>query len=84
MSRYTATTPDDLREMLATIGVASLDELFERQVPAGVRLERPLDLPLRRDPGVVGAVDPLRALPAHPSDPDADVLDRRVQRVPHV
>jgi glycine dehydrogenase subunit 1 len=45
MSRYTATTPDDLREMLATIGVDSLDDLFERQVPAGVRLERPLDLP---------------------------------------
>ncbi len=45
MSDYTATTPDDLREMLATIGVDSLDELFERQVPAGVRLERPLDLP---------------------------------------
>ena len=45
MSRYTAVTPEDLREMLATIGVASIDELFDRQVPAGVRLGRPLDLP---------------------------------------
>ncbi|HEX8206132.1 MAG TPA: aminomethyl-transferring glycine dehydrogenase subunit GcvPA [Solirubrobacteraceae bacterium] len=45
MSDYTAVTPEDLREMLATIGVGSIDELFDRQVPAGVRLGRPLDLP---------------------------------------
>ena len=45
MSRYTAVTSEDLREMLATIGVGSIDELFDRQIPAGVRLERPLDLP---------------------------------------
>lgn len=45
MSRYTAVTPDDLKEMLATIGVASLDELFDALVPEGVRLERGLDLP---------------------------------------
>ena len=45
MSTYTAVTPDDLREMLAAIGVGSLAELFERQIPAGVRLDRPLDLP---------------------------------------
>ena len=31
--------------MLAEIGVPSLQELFDRQVPAGVRLQRPLDLP---------------------------------------
>jgi glycine dehydrogenase subunit 1 len=45
MSRYTAVTPDDLREMLATIGVGSIDELFDELVPAGVRLGRALDLP---------------------------------------
>jgi glycine dehydrogenase subunit 1 len=45
VSRYTSTTPDDLRAMLAAIGVGSLEELFERQVPAGVRLGRALDLP---------------------------------------
>ncbi len=45
MSRYTSTTPEDLRAMLAAIGVGSLEELFERQVPAGVRLGRALDLP---------------------------------------
>jgi glycine cleavage system P protein (glycine dehydrogenase) subunit 1 len=45
VSRYTSTTDDDLRAMLAAIGVASLEELFDRQVPAGVRLGRALDLP---------------------------------------
>lgn len=31
--------------MLATIGVSSVQEIFERQIPAEVRLARPLDLP---------------------------------------
>jgi glycine cleavage system P protein (glycine dehydrogenase) subunit 1 len=31
--------------MLGAIGVGSLQELFDRQIPAAVRLERPLDLP---------------------------------------
>jgi glycine dehydrogenase subunit 1 len=43
LSRYTAVTDDDLREMLATIGVGSVDELFA-DVPAGLRLEGPLAL----------------------------------------
>jgi glycine dehydrogenase subunit 1 len=45
VSRYTAVTPDDLKAMLAEIGVGSLDELFAEQVPEGVRLGRELDLP---------------------------------------
>jgi glycine dehydrogenase subunit 1 len=45
VSRYTSTTPEDLRAMLEAIGVGSLEELFERQVPAGVRFGRALDLP---------------------------------------
>jgi glycine dehydrogenase subunit 1 len=45
MSRYTAITPDDLAQMLATVGVGSIQELFDRQIPAGVRLGRGLDLP---------------------------------------
>jgi glycine dehydrogenase subunit 1 len=36
-------TDDDVRAMLAGIGVSSLDELFE-QIPASVRLDRDLDL----------------------------------------
>ncbi len=45
MSRYTATTPEDLAAMLAAIGVRSVEELFDRQVPEAVRLRRALDLP---------------------------------------
>jgi len=45
LSTYTSTTADDLQAMLAEIGVGSLQEIFDRQVPAGVRLGRPLDLP---------------------------------------
>jgi len=48
LSRYTAITPDDLDAMLAAIGVASVGELFERQIPDGVRLGRELDLPSGR------------------------------------
>src|SRR6478735_3375151 len=44
MSKYTSVTDDDLREMLATIGVGSMDELFA-DIPEGVRLKRELDLP---------------------------------------
>ncbi len=45
MSRYTSVTADDLRMMLAAIGVASVDDLFERQVPGALRLDAPLNLP---------------------------------------
>jgi glycine dehydrogenase subunit 1 len=44
VSRYTSTTPEDLRAMLEAIGVGSLEELFDRQIPAAVRLGRALDL----------------------------------------
>jgi len=41
---YLALTEDDREAMLETIGVASIEELF-RDIPAGVRLGRELDLP---------------------------------------
>jgi glycine cleavage system P protein (glycine dehydrogenase) subunit 1 len=44
VSRYTSVTPDDRAEMLAAIGVESTAELFE-QIPAELRLDRPLELP---------------------------------------
>ena len=44
MSRYTSTTDADRRQMLDAIGVGSLEELFA-DLPEGVRLRRPLDLP---------------------------------------
>lgn len=41
---YVYNTPEQQREMLATIGVGSVAALFE-QIPASLRLDRPLDLP---------------------------------------
>ncbi len=45
MSRYTSITQADLDAMLEAIGVPSIEALFERQIPEGVRLRRPLELP---------------------------------------
>jgi glycine dehydrogenase subunit 1 len=45
LSRYTAITPADLDAMLAAIGVSCVQEIFDRQIPEGVRLGRELDLP---------------------------------------
>jgi glycine dehydrogenase subunit 1 len=43
LSRYTSATDEDRREMLATIGVQSIEELFA-DIPAALRLARPLAL----------------------------------------
>ena len=45
MSRYTAVTDSDRAAMLDAIGVGSLEEIFDAQIPAGVRLQGGLDLP---------------------------------------
>jgi glycine dehydrogenase subunit 1 len=45
VSRYTATTDADRAAMLAAIGVDSVAEIFDRQIPAAVRLDRALELP---------------------------------------
>ena len=42
--RFAPHTDDDVREMLAAVGVASIDGLFA-EIPSDVRLDRPLDLP---------------------------------------
>ncbi|MGH2978142.1 MAG: glycine dehydrogenase, partial [Solirubrobacterales bacterium] len=44
MTRYTSATERDREQMLAAVGAASVEELFE-DIPPSVRLERPLDLP---------------------------------------
>ena len=43
-SGYLSVTDADRAEMLAAIGVSSIDELFE-QIPPGVRFDRELDVP---------------------------------------
>jgi glycine dehydrogenase subunit 1 len=44
MSRYTSATEQDRREMLDAVGVSSIDDLFA-EIPEGVRLKRPIELP---------------------------------------
>jgi glycine dehydrogenase subunit 1 len=44
LSRYTSATDADRKAMLERIGAASIDELFA-DIPASVRLDRPIDLP---------------------------------------
>jgi glycine dehydrogenase subunit 1 len=44
LTRYTSTTESDRREMLAAIGVSSIEELFA-EIPASLRLDGPLRLP---------------------------------------
>jgi glycine dehydrogenase subunit 1 len=45
MTRYTSATEADRREMLHVIGAPSLEELFA-EIPADVRLDRDLELPV--------------------------------------
>ncbi len=44
MTRYTSATEQDRREMLARIGVGSMEDLFEA-IPESLRLKQPLKLP---------------------------------------
>src|SRR3954468_9942987 len=61
MSRYTSATETDRQEMLAAIGVESIDDLFA-DVPEGVRLGRPLDLaPGKPEQAVFGRLRGLAA-----------------------
>ena len=70
MSRYTAATDADRREMLAAIGADSVDELFEA-LPAGVRLDRDLGLA----PGMTESqvYERLRALAARNADAESEL-----------
>jgi glycine dehydrogenase subunit 1 len=43
MSRYTSVTDQDRRQMLEAIGVSTVEELF-KEIPASLRLDRPLAL----------------------------------------
>ncbi len=44
-SRHIGPRPDDVREMVSTLGYDSLDELIDAVVPEDIRLRRPLALP---------------------------------------
>ena len=63
MTQYTSVTDSDLAAMLAAIGVSSVQEIFDRQIPQDVRLDRPLDLPEGK--GEQEVYEHLRALAAN-------------------
>src|SRR5680860_786088 len=62
VARHIGPRPDDLRTMLATIGVASVDQLVDETVPASIRMTDDLDLPGPRSETDV--LDELRSLAA--------------------
>jgi glycine dehydrogenase len=45
VTRHNGPRESELAEMLKVIGLASLDELIEKTVPANIRLEKPLKMP---------------------------------------
>ncbi len=51
--RHLGPEPESLPHMLATIGVASLDELIDSTVPAAIRIHDPLNLPAPRGESAV-------------------------------
>jgi glycine dehydrogenase subunit 1 len=67
--RFAPHTDDDVREMLGTLGLSSLDQLFD-QIPPAVRLGRELDIP--EGPSEMELVADLRALAS--KDRHADEL----------
>jgi glycine dehydrogenase len=44
-ARHIGPTDDDVKEMVAVLGYASLDDLIDATVPAAIRARRPLELP---------------------------------------
>jgi glycine cleavage system P protein (glycine dehydrogenase) subunit 1 len=70
VTRYTSATADDRAEMLAAIGVDSVEELFE-QVPEPLRLGRPLSLPEGMSEAEV--YERLAALAARNADAEREV-----------
>ena len=69
VSGYTSVTDDERREMLDEIGVSSVEELFD--VPAGVRLDGPLDLPDGLSEAEV--YERMRSLAARNADAESEV-----------
>ena len=44
-TRHVGIKPEDLGNMLQTVGVSSVDELIDQTIPADIRLKKPLSLP---------------------------------------
>jgi glycine dehydrogenase len=61
--RHIGPGDDEIREMLATLGLDSLDALVDATVPRDIRLARPLALPPPR--GEHGVIEDLKAIASH-------------------
>jgi glycine dehydrogenase subunit 1 len=70
LSRYTSATDADRKAMLESIGAGSIDDLFA-DIPEGVRLDRPIDLPPGKPEQEVYAY--LRALAARNVSADDEI-----------
>ena len=70
MTRYTSATDTDREEMLEAIGAGSIDDLFA-DIPAELRLDRPLDLPAGMPETEV--FDHLSSLAARNADADSEL-----------
>jgi glycine dehydrogenase subunit 1 len=70
LTRYTSVTESDLREMLAAIGVESIEDLFA-DIPEELRLQAPLDLGVGLSEQEV--YDELRALAARNSSTEDEI-----------
>ncbi len=60
--RHLGPTDTDIREMLATLGLQSLEELSEATVPADIRVRRELELPRHR--GEQAVLEEIRSIAA--------------------
>ncbi len=60
--RHNGPDAKQIKEMLQVVGVESLDQLIDETVPAGIRLQKPLDLPPAKNEGHF--LDDLRAVVA--------------------
>jgi glycine dehydrogenase subunit 1 len=70
MSRYTSATDSDREQMLAAIGVESVEDLFA-DVPEKLRLPRPLELP--DGLGEAEVYERLRAMAARNADAESEL-----------
>ena len=43
--RHIGPSDDDIKQMLSSLGLNSLDELMNQTIPEAIRLRKPLDLP---------------------------------------
>src|SRR6266850_3829869 len=60
--RHLGPGPEEISQMLHSLGFASLDELVDAAVPANIRLKRPLNLPGGRSE--YGILNELRSIAA--------------------